>query len=391
MSTLAKQLRSEGRDIIDLSAGEPDFDTPAWISEAAVAGIRAGGTRYTPAAGLPELRRAIAADLSRQAGRDLPWEGVVVSNGAKHSLFNACFALFGPGDEVMIATPYWTSYPEIVTLARSEPLFVRGAQESGFSLTPEDLEMALTRRTRGLILCTPSNPTGFTYSPDDLRTIAEWARDRGIWLINDEIYRHIHFSEGEEGGGGRAATGLLDLPEESLGRFVLVDGVSKSFAMTGWRIGFSYCDPEVARRFSALQSHVTSNPATPSQIAALEVYTDASRAEDTRARMADAFRARRDLVTRLMKEELPQVDFIAPHGAFYLFFRVDALFPEGVADSQSFCAWLLEKTGVATVPGEAFGDGRYARLSFATSSALLTEAIGRMAKALNARGSAEGS
>ena len=377
VSTLAKRLKAEGRDVIDLSAGEPDFDTPEWIAEAAIDGIRAGKTRYTPAPGLPELRKAIARGLTERAGRDLSWEGVVVSCGAKHSLFNACFSLFGPGDEVLVAAPYWTSYPEIVRLARAEPIFVQGSEEREFRLTPDDLEAAATERTRGLIYSSPSNPTGSVYSAAELRAVAEWARDRNVRLIADEIYREIYF----EGSG--VAPGILELPRDSLGPFVLIDGASKSFAMTGWRIGYSWTPPEEARKMTALQSHTTSNPATPSQMAALAAYSDPERTAADVARMREAFRRRRDLVVRLFDELLPQLPYVVPRGAFYLFVRIDPAFGDGADGSTEFCSWLLEETGVALVPGAAFGDDRWARLSFATSDETLEEAIDRVARALN--------
>ena len=195
VSALAKRLKAEGRNVIDLSAGEPDFPTPDWISEAAIEGIRKGATRYTQAQGTPELRNAIAKTLSERAGRKMDPAGVVVSNGAKHSLFNACFTLFGPGDEVLIGAPYWTSYPEMVTLARAESVFVTGSESRDLKLTPDDLEAAATERTKGFIYSSPSNPTGTVYSMDELRAIAEWARDRGVWLIADEIYRPIYFGD----------------------------------------------------------------------------------------------------------------------------------------------------------------------------------------------------
>jgi aspartate aminotransferase len=376
VSSLAKRLLAEGRDIIDLSAGEPDFDTPGWIADAAIQGIREGRTRYTPAAGVPELRKAIARNLSRRAGREQDWNGIVVSSGAKQALFNACFSLFGPGDEVLVATPYWTSYPEIVTLARAEPVPVAGAEERGFKLTPADLERVATPSTRGLIFSTPCNPTGAVYTLEELEALAEWAGERDVWLVSDEIYRLIHFGEGE-------APGLLDLPLASLGAHVLIDGASKSFAMTGWRIGFSSTTVELARTLTALQSHTTSNAATPSQMAALAAYNDDARtAEDVR-RMRAAFQRRRDLVTALFDQHLPAFPHLRPDGAFYLFFRVDGAFGEGRATAQEFCSWLLTRTGVALVPGEAFGDGRYARLSYAASDHLLEEAVARIARALS--------
>jgi aspartate aminotransferase len=380
VSSLAKQLKAEGRDIINLGAGEPDFDTPEWIADAGVKGIREGKTRYTPAPGTLQLRQAIAEDLHLKFGREMDWNGVVVSNGAKHSLFNACFSLFGPGDEVLIGSPYWTSYPQIVTLSRAEPVFISGAEERDFLLTPEDLESALTDRTKGLILCSPSNPSGGVYSHEELKAVAEWARDRGVWLIADEIYRYINFL-----GDGPAA-GILNLPEGSLGDFVLVDGVSKAFAMTGWRIGFTYSSAELAKKMSAFQSHTTSNPSSPAQEAALAAYTERDRAEAEVNGMVNAFRRRRDLVTRLFAELVPGLPYVKPNGAFYLFFRVDSLFREGMSDSSAVCKWLLEDAEIAMVPGVAFGDDRYVRMSYATSDELLEKAINRLGEAVKSLG-----
>jgi aspartate aminotransferase len=377
VSTLAKKLRAEGRDIIDLSAGEPDFDTPGFIGDAAVEGIRGGATRYTPAAGIPELRSAVAASLQRDAasGWALNGEGVVVTCGAKQALFNACFSLFGPGDEVMIASPYWTSYPEIVGLARAEPVFVSGPEERGFRLDPDDLEGARTGRTRGLILCSPSNPTGSVYSLPELGAVVDWARERNIWILSDEIYRHICFV----GDEGAKAPGLLDLPRERAGPWVLIDGLSKSHAMTGWRIGYSVCDPALARKMSALQSHITSNAATPSQKAAFAALHRSEESERAIGEMVRAFRRRRDLVVARVRERLPHLGFVEPKGAFYLFLRVDSEYGREVDGSGAWCSRVLEETGVAMVPGAAFGDDRYARLSYATSDELLEEAIGRLA------------
>ena len=378
MSTLAKRLAEEGRDIINLSAGEPDFDTPVFIADAAVKGIRDGQTKYTPPPGLTPLRKAIAARLSQRAGRTLDWKGVVVTAGAKQALFNATFCLFGPGDEVVVASPYWTSYPDLVNIARATPVCVFGDESRGFKLTPAALESAATSRTRGLILNTPSNPTGAVYTLEELTAIAEWARDRGVWILCDEIYRNIYY-----GDDRAAAPGLLDVPVDSLGDFVLVDGASKSYAMTGWRVGFSYCAPEVAAKFGDLQSQITSNTSTPSQVAALEAFGNVSAAEASVAEMAAAFRRRRDLVTRRMDELMPGVTYIEPQGAFYLYFRVDQLFDGDVKDSTAWCSRLLEQTGVALVPGGAFGDERWARMSFAASEEAIEEALRRMAPLVN--------
>ena len=377
VSSLAKQLRAQGRDVIDLSAGEPDFPTPAWIADGAVEAIRAGRTRYTPAPGLPELRQAVAEDLSRrsQAGWSVGPDSVVVTAGAKQALWNACFALFGPGDEVLIASPYWTSYPQMVGLCGADPKPVRGPEANGFKLRPQDLEEAASGSTRGLILCSPCNPTGSVYTRDELEAVAEWARDRGVWFLSDEIYRRIVFS-----GVGEDAPSLSDLPADKLGPYVLVDGASKCFAMTGWRVGYSVTDPEVARKLAAFQSHTTSNATTPSQYAALRALSDPVRAGESIGEMVTAFLRRRNLVVEGFRERLPGLTLVEPEGAFYLFLRVDGEYSEEVADSQAWCSRVLETTGVALVPGAAFGDDRYVRLSYATSDDLLVEAVRRLAE-----------
>ena len=385
VSSLARRLRAEGRDIIDLSAGEPDFDTPEWMAEAAVDGIRSGKTRYTPVPGLPELRQAIAGYLESVASAPIEWEGVVVGSGAKQALFNAAFSLFGPGDEVLVAAPYWTSYPQIVSLTGSDPVFVTGSPEENFLLTPADLDASYTERTKGLVLGTPCNPTGAVYSLEELRAVTEWAKARRVTFIVDEIYREIYFGDDRS-----RAPSVLELPSDSLGRYVLVDGASKSFAMTGWRIGFSYSDVETARKLGALQSHTTSNAATPSQMAALSAFSDPVRAREAAQEMVVAFRRRRDMATALLGDLLPQVRFVEPSGAFYFFLRVDELFRSGISGSTEFCSWLLEETGVAMVPGVAFGDDRFARISFATSDALLEKALRKFAGTVSDSVSATG-
>jgi aspartate aminotransferase len=378
VSTLAKKLAEEGRDILNLSAGEPDFDTPVFIADAAVKGIRGGQTRYTPPPGIPALRKAIAAHLTTRAGRPVDWTGVIVTSGAKQSLFNATFCLFGPGDEVLVASPFWTSYPDLVNIARAEPVIVSGKEDDDFKLTPADLDRALTPKTRGLIINSPSNPSGAVYSLPELVAIAEWCKKHGVWLISDEIYRNIYHE-----GNGKAAPGVLDIPEASLGDFVLVDGASKSYAMTGWRVGYSWCVPEVAKKFADLQSQITSNTSTPSQVAALEAYANVKAAETSIAEMASAFSRRRDLVVARTKELLPGVRFVYPRGAFYLYFRVDHLFGGDVTGATAWCSKLLQAEGVALVPGGAFGDDRYVRMSFAASDATLEEAFRRIARFVN--------
>jgi len=378
VSTLAKQLRSEGRDIIDLSAGEPDFDTPSWISAAAIAGIESGQTRYTPVAGIPELRKAVANYLGTVSKDGVDWEGVVVSSGAKHALFNTAFACFGPGDEVLVTTPYWVSYPEIISLSRADSVFVSGNEQDNFLVTTKDLDAAYTSKTKGLILCSPSNPTGGVYSLEQLEALVSWAKERDLVLIADEIYREIYF------GSGRVhAPSVLEIPKKKRGNLVLIDGASKSFAMTGWRIGFSYSDPELAKKFASIQSHSTSNPASPSQMAALSAFGNLDKAKEEVRIMNNAFVRRKDLVAGFLREKLPQLSFVEPEGAFYFFIKIDSLFGDDHKGSVDVCSWILQEAGVAMVPGSAFGDDRFARISFATSDDLLVEALGRVASLLD--------
>lgn len=374
VSSRVKQLIASGEDILDLCVGEPDFPTPAFIAEAGIQAIRDGRTRYTPAPGIPELRAAIAADLTRLSGAGTKVEahGIVVSSGAKQALFNTCFSLFGPGDRVAIPVPYWTTYPAIVELARAEPLFVKGDPASGGKVTPEDLDRAGAKDARGLMLNTPSNPTGAVYSHAELEAIARWAAENEVWLISDEIYRRIYFD-------GPLAPGVLDLPAELLERVVLIDGASKAFSMTGWRIGFSYSPRALADKLSALQSQTTSNASTPAQYAALAAY----RADEANLGEIESMRVefarRRDLLVSLFRERLPHVRIFEPKGAFYLWIDMAGLAREGEG-SIAFCDRLLSDVGVALVPGEAFGDDGHARLSFAYEESTLREAVSRLEK-----------
>ncbi len=376
VSSLAKELRAQGRDIINLSAGEPDFPTPSFIAEAGTSAIREGHTRYTPAPGLPRLRQAIADSLSRgHDGVVTDPAGVVVSAGAKQALFNALFVLTGPGDRVLVPVPYWTSYPEIVQLARAEPVPVSGPAERGYRVGPDELESAWSEDVRALLLNSPSNPSGSVYRLDELEAIARWARERGVWLISDEIYARLCYMD-------ERAPGLLDVSGDPLERGVVINGASKAYAMTGWRIGYSYSRPDVAAKISALQSHMTSNAATPSQHAALAAFTATGEQGRELDAMADEFRARRDLVIRLLAEHLPGTEYVQPEGAFYLFFRVDRWLDGDRPDSVALCKWLISEAEVALVPGSAFGDDRYVRLSFAASRSDLEEAFTRLGRAL---------
>ena len=375
VSSRAKELQAQGRDIINLGAGEPDFPTPEFIRRAGIAAIEAGQTKYTPAPGLPELRQAIAATLAKAHGAETSASGVVVSAGAKQALFNALFTLTGPGDKVLVPVPYWTSYPELVGLARAEVVTVQGPEEFGYRVGPEQLDEAWDPAIRVLLLNSPSNPSGSVYRADELEAIARWAAERGVWVISDEIYARLCYL-------GDRAPGVLDLPEELRERMVLINGASKAFAMTGWRIGYSYSDPGIAAKLAALQSHTTSNAATPSQHAAIAAYTAAPEQEAELHAMAAEFQNRRDLVMARLQERLPAADYVAPEGAFYLFFRADQWYDDERPDSVALCTWLIEEAEVALVPGSAFGDDRYVRLSFAASRDELEAAFERLGRAL---------
>jgi aspartate aminotransferase len=343
ISQEAKRRRAAGEDVIDLGAGEPDFGTPANPSEAGIRAIKDGKTRYPANEGVLELRAAAAQHLSLlSGGRPVNADHVVVSNGSKQSLFNACFALFGPGDPVVIPAPAWVSYPQIVHLARARPVLVPGDAEWGLKVSVKDLERMLPA-AKGIILNSPCNPTGAVYTHAEIKAIAQWARDRNVWVIADEIYRRIHYGPGP-------APSFLDLPDDLLQRVVLVYGVSKAYAMTGWRIGFALAPAGVAKAMAALQSHTTSGANHPAQYAAAAALSE-ERVEQDVARMVAEFRKRRDLVVGRFRAALPGVEFVEPLGAFYFFFRVDSF---GKLSGTAFCTRLITEHGVALVPGAAF-------------------------------------
>ena len=354
VSARAKALRAAGRPVIDLGAGEPDFDTPEFIRRAAQRAIDAGATRYTATEGILPLREAIArraAEMGAEAGAGQ----VVVSTGSKQSLFNACFCLFGEGDEVLIPTPSWTSYYEMVSLARATAVPVYGDATAGLKVTPSMLEAASTRKTRGVMLNSPCNPTGAVYSREELAALLECAHEHGWWVISDEIYRVIAY-------GQAAATSALEVAP-SLDRLVLIDGVAKAYAMTGWRIGWAIAPRELASAMTAFQSHTTSNAAAPSQHAALAALTNREAADASIASMVAEFRRRRDAVVAVVRGE-PALEIVEPEGAFYLFAHVgddDPSRDEGASFSQR----LLEQYEVAIVPGSAFLMPGWVRMSYA--------------------------
>ncbi len=369
VSTRAKALRAAGREIIDLGAGEPDFDTPAFIKVAAQRAIDGGATKYTAVDGILPLRQAIANEANRVwKGSDRVMPGdVVVSTGSKQSLFNACFTLFGPGDEVLVPTPAWTSYYEMVSLARAAAVPVLGDPAHGFKVTVAMLEAAATPRTKGLMLNSPSNPTGSVYTPDELRAILTLANERGWWTLSDEIYLRIAY-------GTPAASSLDVAPSRE--RLIVVNGVAKAYAMTGWRIGWTISTAKLAAAMTALQSHTTSNAATVSQHAALAALSMRDEADAAVNAMVAQFEKRRDAALAILKAD-PRIEVLAPDGAFYLYLRAPGA--GKVSDAGSaFATRLLEKAGVAIVPGSAFGTPDWVRVSYAADQGDVEEAMRRL-------------
>jgi aspartate aminotransferase len=366
VSQRAKALKAAGRTIIDLGAGEPDFDTPAFIRAAAAAALEAGATRYTAVDGILPLRQAIADDANaRYLGADrVTATDVVVSTGSKQTLYNACVCLFGPGDEVLVPTPAWTSYYEMVELARATAVEVLGNPSNGYKVSAAMLEAAATPRTKGVMLNSPSNPTGSVYSGEELRAILDVARARGWYVLSDEIYQRIAY--------GTPALSALDVAT-SRDRLVVINGVAKAYAMTGWRIGWSVSSGAVAKAMTAFQSHTTSNAATVSQHAALAALTRRDESNAAIATMVAAFHTRRDAAIAILREE-PRIELLDPAGAFYLFLRAP-LDRTGRRDGDAFCARLLDEAGLAIVPGSAFRTPEWVRISYAADQAEVERAM----------------
>ncbi|MGH7631193.1 MAG: pyridoxal phosphate-dependent aminotransferase [Gemmatimonadales bacterium] len=381
ISNEAKRRRAAGEDVLDLSVGEPDFDTPAPVAQAGIQAIQKGLTRYPPNIGLADLRAAMARRMSGlSGGRPVNPDNIVISTGSKQSLFNACFTLFGQTDQVLIPAPAWVSYPQIVHLSRADPVMVPGALDWGLKVGVKDLDRASSKRTRGLMLCSPCNPTGSVYTLAELKAIAEWAKQHDIWVISDEIYRVIHY------GPGPAAS-MLDLSEELLERTVIIYGASKAYAMTGWRIGGALAPPHVAKAMANLQSHTTTGANHPAQFAAATAFAD-EKVEAEVQRMVAVFRRRRDSLVTRFRNELPGLEFVEPHGAFYFFFRVDGVREKEPVTGSLFCEQLMQQEGVALVPGAAFGDDRWVRLSYAVSDRELEGAVDRIVRFTKALASA---
>jgi aspartate aminotransferase len=370
MAAKASAMKAAGVDVIDLSVGEPDFPTPPHICRAAEAAIAKGFTKYTPAPGIPALRKAVAEDYTRRSGLTVSPAQVVVSNGAKHALHNVFTAMLNEGDEVVVPAPFWVSYAELIKLAGGTPVIVSTAIEDDFKLSPEALRNAITPKTRMLLMCSPSNPTGVVYTPDELRALAEIAIEADLAIVADEIYDQLVYDNRKSPSFPTLIPGL-----ES--RTVVVAGVSKTYSMTGWRIGWTISPEPLAKAIGSLQSQETSNPSSIGQHAAVEALNGP---QDCVTQMRDAFQKRRDLVAARLGA-MPGVRVPDIGGAFYAFFEIAEALKKarGLGTSVAWCEALLERQQVALVAGSAFGAEGHVRMSFAASEADLTRGLDRIA------------
>src|SRR5512132_768343 len=379
MQAKAKAMRAQGINVISFGAGEPDFDTPRHIKDAAIRAIEAGQTKYTEVGGVPELRAAVCHKLKRDHGLEYATDEVTVSCGAKHTLYNIVMALVNPGDEVLLPSPFWVSYPEQVQLLGGVPVPVQTSESTGFDLDPAALRRAVTSKTKLVVLNSPGNPTGAVFSAAALRQVGELAVERNLWIVSDECYEALTFE-------GRHVS-VASFSPEVKARTIVVNTCSKAYAMTGWRIGYAAGDRALIKGMTDVQSQVTSNPSSVAQWAAVEALTGP---QDEVAKMAGEFDRRRRLIVAGLNA-LPGVRCVMPKGAFYAFANVSGLFgrtwprPDGAVTLKSsvdVTGFLLEEARVAVVPGKDFGSDAHVRLSYATSDALISEGLARMGAAL---------
>jgi aspartate aminotransferase len=377
MATRAQELKVQGHDVIALAAGEPDFDTPDHVKEAGIQAIRDGYTRYTPAAGSAELRRAIATAFKRNNNLDYQPEQIVVTNGGKHALFNAMLAVFDEGDEAIVPAPYWVTYPEMVKLVGGKPVIIPTTHRTGFKISAEELEQAITPRTRLLVFNSPSNPTGSVYSRAELTSIADvLARYPHIYVLTDEIYEKLVYDKAEH-------ISLASLDPALKERCLVVNGASKAYAMTGWRLGWLACNTEIAKAVNKIQAQTTHHPCSIAQQAAVAALNGP---QDFINDWVREFDARRTLVADRLNR-MPGLTCTMPQGAFYVFPRMAEYMGKRhggttINSSGDFCAYLLDKAHVAVVPGAAFGAEGYFRISYAASRQDLATAMERIEQAL---------
>lgn len=372
-----KKMQDEGIDIVSFGAGEPDYDTPVNIKDAGIRGIQEGYTKYTPASGTGELKKAICNKLQRDNQLSYKPSEIIISNGAKHSLYNALLAICNPGDEVIIPNPYWVSYPELVKLADGVPVPVECSEEDHFKYTPDKLKAAITSKTKAIILNSPNNPTGVIYNREELISIGELAVQKDLIILSDEIYEELVYE-------GHKHISIASLGEEIKQRTIVVNGMSKAYAMTGWRIGYSASSQEIAGIMENIQSHSTSNPNSIAQYASVEALNGS---QQNIHRMKQEFEKRRNyMVNRI--NQINGISCRKPEGAFYVMINISkqlgrTIHGYPVYSSIDFCEALLEGANVAVVPGSAFGADQYVRLSYATSMELIIEGLNRIDAFIN--------
>ncbi len=374
VTSRAKEMKAQGKDVLGFAAGEPDFDTPDFIKEAAIQALKQGQTKYTPAAGTPALRKAIAEKLKKENNLDYTFEQIVANLGAKHSVYMAMQAVIDPGDEVLLPTPYWVSYPEMTQLAGGKPVILETTAQGGYKITPEQLKSAITDKTTLLVLNSPNNPGGFCYSPDELRALADVLVGTQVTVLSDEIYERLVY-------GQTKFLSFAAISQDAYNRTLTVNGLSKSFSMTGWRLGYTAGPLEVIKAMSRMQDHMTQNPVTFTQPAAIAALQDTTGAVET---MRVEFEKR----GRFMADKLNAIEgvhCIEPQGAFYCFPDVSAHYGRVIGGvtltgSMDFAAALLEQALVAVVPGEPFGSPKNVRLSFACSMEQIEKGIARIQK-----------
>lgn len=368
----AKEMKEKGIDVISFSAGEPDFNTPKNIINAAIKAMEDGNTKYTSVNGILQLREAICKKFKDDNGLEYNPSQIVVSTGAKQSLANTFLAILNPGDEVIVSTPYWVSYPELIKLADGKPVFVEGDEKSNYKFTKENLEKAVTAKTKAIVLNTPNNPTGTIYNKEELEVIADFAKKYDIIIISDEMYEKLIYDNENH-------ISIASLSKDAYERTIVINGLSKSYAMTGWRIGYCAASEKIAKLMISIQSHVTSNVCSITQYAALEAL---SGPQDEITKMINEFEKRRNyMINRI--ESIDNLSIVKPKGAFYIMINIENCLGKEINgkilnDSMEFCASLLENEKLAVIPGKAFGLNNYIRVSYATSMEAIKEGLNRI-------------
>lgn len=368
----AKEMKEKGIDVISFSAGEPDFNTPKNIINAAIKAMEDGNTKYTSVNGILQLREAICKKFKDDNGLEYNPSQIVVSTGAKQSLANTFLAILNPGDEVIVSTPYWVSYPELIKLADGKPVFVEGDEKSNYKFTKENLEKVVTAKTKAIVLNTPNNPTGTIYNKEELEVIADFAKKYNIIIISDEMYEKLIYDNENH-------ISIASLSKDAYERTIVINGLSKSYAMTGWRIGYCAASEKIAKLMISIQSHVTSNVCSITQYAALEALNGP---QDEITKMINEFEKRRNyMINRI--ESIDNLSIVKPKGAFYIMINIENCLGKEINgkilnDSMEFCASLLENEKLAVIPGKAFGLNNYIRVSYATSMEAIKEGLNRI-------------